>query len=100
MENAGKHSRRNRADREARYGLELARASSHIASMLRADSTRAAVLETANDFIREHDANDLPFFLDALAARLDARLTHDAASIVRQFAKSRPGRRARRRPPA
>jgi hypothetical protein len=83
--------KRNRASEEAQFlkecEMELARGSSHIASMLHTGSIHAAVKETALLFEASHGRDDLNLFLLALARKLEQRGRPEAVAVIQDFIK-------------
>lgn len=79
----GKRRNSNVVQCETHYTVELARASSHIASTLSAVTLNAAVTGVAHDFVQQYGTDELSIFLNLLADRLDARQKTTAASVVR-----------------
>lgn len=72
------------------YFVELARASSHIASMLSSLTQRAAITETFTEFVERNGAEDFPVFVELLARCLEERQSPEAANAVRQNLDSQP----------
>lgn len=66
------------------YFVELARASSHIASTQSSATQRAAIAETFSEFVECYGAHDFSVFVELLARRLEERRSPEAASAVRQ----------------
>ncbi|NPT60823.1 hypothetical protein GNZ13_41320 [Paraburkholderia sp. 5N] len=66
------------------YFVELARASSHIASTHSSATQRAAIAETFSEFVERHGAQDFSVFVELLARHLEARRSPEAAGAVRQ----------------
>jgi hypothetical protein len=81
--------KRNRAFDEAlhrnEYEVELARGTSHIASMLYEQSILAAVRETILEFEASHGRSDLKAFVHALLRRLELRGKPAAAKLLGDF---------------
>lgn len=69
------------------YEMELARATSHIASTLHEHTMLAAVAETIQDFQALHGGDDLGAFALALRARLEQRGKSAAARVLQHFAE-------------
>jgi hypothetical protein len=67
--------------------MELARGSSHIASMLYEQSIHAAVSETLLQFETGHGREDLQAFAYALLGRLEQRGKPEAVRLLRDFIK-------------
>ena len=67
--------------------MELARGSSHIASMLYERSIHAAVSETLLQFEAGHGREDLQAFAYALLGRLEQRGKPEAVRLLRDFIK-------------
>lgn len=65
------------------YFVELARASSHIASTQSSATQRAAIAETFSEFVECHGAQDFSVFVELLARHLEERRSPEAASAVR-----------------
>jgi hypothetical protein len=83
--------KRGRASKEAQFleecEMDLARGSSHIASMLYAESIYAAVNETALLFEIAHGRDHLKLFLRALARKLEQREKPEAVAVLQDFIK-------------
>jgi hypothetical protein len=69
------------------YEMELARATSHIASTLHEHTMLAAVAETIQDFQALHGCDDVRAFALALRGRLEQRGKSAAAGVLQHFAK-------------
>ncbi|WP_156955025.1 hypothetical protein [Paraburkholderia caledonica] len=69
------------------YEMELARATSHIASTLHEHTTLAAVAETIQDFHALHGRDDLTEFALALRGRLEQRGKSAAVRVLQHFAE-------------
>jgi hypothetical protein len=69
------------------YEMELARATSHIASTLHEHTMLEAVAETIQDFQALHGRDDLREFALALRARLEQRGRSAAARVLQYFAE-------------
>ncbi|MGF7001188.1 hypothetical protein [Paraburkholderia sp. GAS32] len=66
------------------YFVELARASSYIASTLSFATQREAIAESFSEFMECHGAQDFSVFVELLARRLEERRSPEAARAVRQ----------------
>jgi hypothetical protein len=73
---------------QSEYFVELARASSHIASTQSSATQRAAIAEAFSAFVEYHGAQDFSVFVELLARRLEERRCPEAASAVRQDPRS------------
>ncbi|PMS21947.1 hypothetical protein [Paraburkholderia rhynchosiae] len=69
------------------YEMELARATSHIASTLHEHTMLEAVAETILDFQALHGRDDLTAFALALRGRLEQRGKSAAARVLQHFAE-------------
>ncbi|CAD6559547.1 hypothetical protein LMG28727_06880 [Paraburkholderia kirstenboschensis] len=69
------------------YEMELARATSHIASTLHEHTMLEAVAQTIQDFQALHGRDDLREFALALSARLEQRGRSAAARVLQSFAE-------------
>jgi hypothetical protein len=69
------------------YEMELARATSHIASTLHEHTMRQAVAETIQDFQALYGSDDLKAFALALRGRLEQRGKSAAARVLQCFAE-------------
>ena len=69
------------------YEMELARATSHIASTLHEHTTLAAVAEAIQDFQALHGRDDLTEFARALRGKLEQRGRSAAARLLERFAE-------------
>jgi len=67
------------------YEMELARAASHIASMLYEQSISAAVRETLLQFEASHGREDLKGYASALLERVEQRGKPEAVKALRDF---------------
>jgi hypothetical protein len=83
--------KRNPASDEVRflkeYEMDLARGSSHIASMLYPESIHVAVKETVLLFEARHGRDDLKTFLHALIKKLEQRGKPEAVKVLQDFIK-------------
>lgn len=66
------------------YFVELARASSYIASTLSSITRRAAIAESFSEFVERNGARDFPVFAELLARNLEERRSSEAANAVRE----------------
>jgi hypothetical protein len=66
------------------YFVELARASSYIASTLSSITQRAAIAESFSEFVECHGAQDFPVFVELLARCLEERESSEDADAVRE----------------
>jgi len=73
-------------DEELHFAVPLARGASHIASCLRIESVRNAIIEVTEDFGRNHGKDAQRKFLFTLADKLDGRDKAEAAVAVRHLA--------------
>ena len=73
-------------DEEFQFAAPLARGASHIASCLRAESVRNAIVDVAEDFVRNHGKDVERKFLITLAYKLEDRGKPEAAVAVRHLA--------------
>ncbi|TCF96424.1 hypothetical protein BZM26_37800 [Paraburkholderia strydomiana] len=69
------------------YEMELARATSHIASTLHEDTMLAAVAQTIQEFQANRGSDDLRAFALALRGRLEQRGKSAAARVLQHFVK-------------
>ncbi|TCF96407.1 hypothetical protein BZM26_37895 [Paraburkholderia strydomiana] len=69
------------------YEMDLARATSHIASTLHEHTMREAVAESIQDFQALHGRDDLRAFALALRGRLEQRGKSAAARVLQHFAE-------------
>jgi hypothetical protein len=70
------------------YFVELAQASSHIASTLSSTTQRAAIAETFSEFVERHGLQDFSVFVELLARCLEERRSPEAANAVRKDLRS------------
>jgi hypothetical protein len=66
------------------YFVEIARGSSVIVSALSSVTRAAAITEMLDDFVYWRGKEDLPFYVELLAERLEERGKPDAANEVRE----------------
>lgn len=85
MPSGAKHpSAGDRARCRIEYYVDLARASSHIASTLSSVTQQAAIAETLTEFVERNGTRDFPVFVELLARCLEERESPEAANAVRQ----------------
>jgi hypothetical protein len=85
MPSGAKHpSAGNLARGRIEYYVDLARASSHIASMLSSVTQQTAIAETFAEFVERNGAQDFPVFVELLARCLEERRRPEAAIAVRR----------------
>jgi hypothetical protein len=70
-----------------RFTAELARGASHIASCLKPETVRQAILEVSADFVRVHGSSVVQRFLCEVARRLDERGKPEAGNLTRHLAE-------------